>query len=182
MSNERTRVSYNKRIVKNPDDKGFKKRVIKLVYRFDPILREWSRKATETTTYEPLSEKDGVRELVLKVIEQRQAINSNLEPIQANFLRTITIKVNDDYEGVLLTQANNRVFLNDLNSGLTRELSMIEIFRGQQGLKCTISKPKRISDVNLQTMLKNKEIYPYPIQIIGSGQNLDVRLLIPMSS
>lgn len=173
----RTKVSKFKKVIRNPNGKGYVVKVETLVYNFDPILREWDRKPTETTTYEPMTEKDGSKELKLQVIEKREAINPNtLEPMQANFLRTITLKIDDDMPSVFLKSANNRPILSDVVSGMSREISMIELWRGMTGLKCIIGKAKRISEEKLKAI--SKELYPYPIQLIGSGQNLDVRLVL----
>lgn len=181
---ERTKINHFRNVVRNHDGKkGYEVQVETQTYKWDnQEPNNWDRKPQTETTYEPLTAREGSKQVVFKVIERRSIVNPNtFQEMSALFLRTISMTVKSDYPECFLKSINGSIIVQDFESGFCRELSCCEIL-GQtlQCLKVKIGKGiTQINGEQAAKMLKSHEVFPYALEILGSGESREYRVTIP---
>lgn len=178
--NDLVRVSHSRRLVQDPNDpSNIVVECEQKTYRYNEFLHEFPKKPESVVTYEPISQREGVKKLTVQFVEIRSNVDRNtLETISGKFLHKVDIQVLDvpDNKWLYLTTYNGRVFMNNLNEGTTIELSHMQMLSKQSWVKVTISKGKMISDKQFLELKKAKAIFPIPVTILQLNNSIDVRI------
>lgn len=130
-------------------------------------------------TYEELTFNKKVE---LNLIETRTALDTlTLRNVSGLFLHRLVVTINDDVDNVSIRLVDGRMILNHVK-GVASELSINSVMRGKAGLKCDLSEGKRITVEEARKLFAQKDTYPQTVEFIGSGENIDVRVNVPMES
>ena len=153
----RVRCSYQK-VVTFRDGK-WQVQVTELKRVWDRVENRYIDVTPNRQFFEPLPP-ELKKEVTISIVEQRSALDpESLTNISGYFLRRITVTVPEGYENDFLSVVEGRVYVNDLASGICREITVAEMFRGTP-CKVKMTKGTRISKAEFTRMLKAKEIYP----------------------
>jgi len=171
----KVKASYQKRVVRMEDGK-FMVMVTELKKILEPLERKWVDVRPNRVFYEPLETyvPNLSKTAIVNVLIMKSGLDQeSMENISALFIQKITCTIPPQFVADYLVQTEGRLYINDLNSGICREINLVELF-GKGQLKVRSSKPMRISKADALKKLKNKEVYPYILRKMGNDYVLQI--------